>query len=163
MNVRQKKKKHSRDLELLWARIGYLIHLAQMIEYNLLNILAGHKYIESIDGLSIYDFDNYDLAAKKSNDVLATNKKKELGVLLRQAKNDSIFSGEFVTTLEKVVDRRNYCVHHFFKDQLKNNTLEINPLIHAKEIGETIALFFSVNEALLDIDIKYRKLAKQMC
>ena len=161
MNKRQSKKKLKRDLNGLWARLGFIIQLSQMIEYNLLNILAGDKYLEGIEELSLYDFDGYSKATKDSNDVLKDNKESTLGKLLNKAVKEGIFNDEFVKLLEDVVEKRNYYTHQFFKDQLGSNILETNPSYFYKNMSETISLFYEVNNTLLEIDKNYRRVAPQ--
>ena len=159
MNKRQSKKKLKRDLNSLWARVGFIMQLSQMIEYNLLNILAGNKYLDGIEELSIYDFNGYDKAAKDSNDVLKYNNESTLGKLLNKAVKEGIFTDNFIKVLEKVVEKRNYYTHQFFKDQLDKNVLESNPSHYFKDMSETISLSYEVNKALLEIDKDYRDAA----
>ena len=160
MNKRQKKKHYNRVLSDLWARIGFIIQLSQMIEYNLLNILAGHKYLYEIDGLSIFDYEGYYNATKNSNDILKNNKISTLRKLLIKVEKENIFTDEFIKLLDEAIIKRNYYVHQFFKEQLGKNILETNPSYYFKELSETITLLNYVNKELLKIDYEYRRVAK---
>ena len=161
MNKRQQQKKYIRDLRGLWERIGFIMHLSQMIEYNLLNILAGHKYIESIEGLSIYDFVNYNNAAKESNEALHKNNRKDLKKLLDRAIADNVFNKEMIDLLDTIKNKRNYYAHQFFKEDLFTKITETNPSYYFKKMKEDIGLFKTVNDLLVDIDKGYRLAATQ--
>lgn len=50
-----------------------------------------------------------------------------------------------------IIEKRNYVIHHLFKDDLTKKNLDTNPTVYYKELEETIALLTSVNDSLIEI------------
>ena len=131
--------------------IGNLVHLSQMIEYNLLSILAGAKFIDQIESFDIYGIEDFNNAARESNSVLHTDNEKTLGYLLDKATKEKIFTKDFADVLLEVKDKRNFYVHQIFKKDLLKNNFYKNPSVYLKELGQTIALMSDINNILVDI------------
>lgn len=70
----------------LWGKIGFIVNLSQMIEYNLTNILAMDEILREFnnrDSMTIIEFNEL---ANKSNHWGHFLETKPLGTIIRRAK-----------------------------------------------------------------------------
>lgn len=141
----------------LWGKVGLIINLSQMIEYNLTNILATDEILrefEDRDSMTIIEFNEL---AEKSNSWGHFLEIKPLGNIIKRAKEVKFFTDESVKTLETVLERRNEVAHHMFKKDLIEKHLENDPAHYFPYLEETIQLFYTVNESLSKIYLEQKK------
>jgi hypothetical protein len=144
-------KKIEKQLKFLWEKVGLVVNLSQMVEYNLANILAFDEILrefEERDSMFVYEYNEFAKQANKWYDKLS---KKSLGKSLNRAKEIKFFTEESEKTLLEAIEKRNYVIHHLFKDDLTKKSLDTNPTVYYQELEETIALLTSVNDCLIEI------------
>lgn len=160
MNKRTKKKSVKKQVQYVWQSIGYLLHLTSLIEYNLINIIAGEKY------LSLFDNDEIDLedilnAKLISNQTLHTlsSKKSMLGKLIYLIEEQGILDQYLIEDLKKVSDLRGYYAHQFFKDDLRKDNLSKNPSCYFHKLRTDIEFIYNIHCEILAIDKEYRRIS----
>lgn len=144
-------KKIKKQLNCLWVKVGVIVNLSQMVEYNLANILAFDEILrefEERDSMFVCEYNEFAKQANKWYDKLS---KKSLGKSLNRAKEIKFFTEESEKTLLEAIEKRNYVIHHLFKDDLTKKSLDTNPTVYYQELEETIALLTSVNDSLVEI------------
>ena len=150
-------KKVEKQLVHLWGKVGFIVNLSQMIEYNLANILSADEILrefEHRDSMTVLEFNDL---AKESNNWLVKLEKSTMGSVIKRAKEVRYFSDESINILEDVLKRRNYIAHKLFVDDLKDKHLETNPKHYYKYLEETIDLMHTINNTLLAINKKQRE------
>lgn len=152
MNTRKKEKRLSRQLEYIFAAIGYIFYLTSLIEYNLVQIISSEKY------LKVFDKDDFtiadiDLAKKESNDTLhkLTNEKIMLGELINLYEKHDIVDKDLIKDLRKVSDIRGYYAHQFYKEDLYKRKLEKTPLAYKKKINSDVSFIYYVHQIVFSI------------
>ena len=142
---------YHKKLRMLWGKVGFIVHLSQMVEYNLANILSAdellHKF-EERDSMCIIEYNEF---VEKSNKLYRTLSTKPLGVILKQAENVKFFEEDGLKLLQEACQKRNYVVHHLFRDDLKPKHIEADPEFYFKELETTIGLLHEINEVLTKI------------
>ena len=144
-------KKIKKQLNCLWLKVGVIVNLSQMVEYNFANILAFDEILrefEERDSMFVYEYNEFAKQANKWYDKLS---KKSLGKSLNRAKEIKFFTEESEKTLLEAIEKRNYVIHYLFKDDLTKKSLDTNPTVYYQELEETIALLTSVNDSLIEI------------
>ena len=144
-------KKIAQQLKCLWAKVGFIVNLSQMVEYNLANILAFDgilREFEKRDSMFACEYNEFAEQANKWYEILS---QKPLGKSLNRAKEIKFFTEESEKTLLEAIEKRNYVVHHLFKDDLTKKNLDTNPTVYYQELEETIELLASVNDSLIEI------------
>ena len=145
------KRADKRDLKLLWEKVGFIVNLSQMVEYNLANILAFDEILrefETTDSMFMFEYNEF---VERSNNWYEKLSKRTLGGNLIRAKEIKFFTEESEVLLSKAIEKRNYVMHNLFKDDLKNKYLETNPKHYFSELEETISLLNTINESLVEI------------
>ena len=138
-------------LNHLWGKVGVVVNLSQMIEYNLANILAFDEILrefEKVDSMFVFEYNEF---AKKANDWYAKLSKNTFGYGLKRAKEIHFFTKESELLLSQTVTKRNYVIHQLFKDDLISKHLETDPDYYYNELEETIELLYTVNNSLVGI------------
>ena len=72
----------NQNLQELWGKVGFIIHLSQMVEYNLANILSADELLrefEERDSMCIIEYNKF---AEKSNALYQTLSTKTFGAIL---------------------------------------------------------------------------------
>ena len=144
-------KKIKKVLKQLWGKVGLIVNLSQMVEYNLANILAFDEILrefEERDSMFACEYNEFAEQANKWYEILS---QKPLGKSLNRAKEIKFFTEESEKTLLEAIEKRNYVVHHLFKDDLTKKNLDTNPTVYYQELEETIELLASVNDSLIQI------------
>ena len=144
-------KKIKKQLNCLWEKVGVVVNLSQMVEYNLANILAFDEILrefEERDSMFVCEYNEFAEQANKWYEILS---QKPLGKSLNRAKEIKFFTEESEKTLLEAIEKRNYVVHHLFKDDLTKKNLDTNPTVYYQELEETIELLASVNDSLIEI------------
>lgn len=145
------KKNIEKQLKDVWTKVGVIVNLSQMVEYNLANILAFNEILcefEERDSMFVCEYNEFAEQANKWYNILS---QRPLGKSLKRAKEIKFFTEESEEILTQAIEKRNYVVHHLFKDDLTKKNLDTNPTVYYHELEETIALLVSVNDSLIEI------------
>ena len=135
----------------LWGKVGFIVHLSQMVEYNLANILSADELLKEFDTDNSMSIVDYNELAQMSNEMYHKLSGIPLGGILRQAKKVKFFNEEGIELLEKACKKRNYIVHNLFRDDLKSRHLETDPEFYFEELENTIEILHKINEVLTKI------------
>ena len=144
-------KKIEKQLVNLWGKVGLIVNLSQMVEYNLANILAFDEILrefETTDSMFVFEYNEF---VERANNWYKELSKRTFGGNFKRAKEIKFFTNESEELLSKAIGKRNYVIHSLFKDDLKNKYLETNPKYYFKELEETISLLNNINESLVEI------------
>ena len=71
-----------KKVELLWTKVGLVVQLSQMVEYNLANILGFDEILRKFDDEKPLSKEVYDKAVKKANSLYKTLSKRPFGKIL---------------------------------------------------------------------------------
>jgi len=115
-------KEIEKQLKCLWEKVGVVVNLSQMVEYNLANILAFDEILrefEDRDSMFVFEYNELSQRANKCYNELS---KQALGDILKEARKIKIFTKKSEKTLLHAIEKRNYVIHHLFKDDLTKNT-----------------------------------------
>ena len=96
----------NKDLLELWGKVGFIVHLSQMVEYNLANILSADELLREFnerDSMCIIEYNEF---AEKSNELYHTLSAKPLGVILKQAENVKFFNEDELKLLQEACKKR---------------------------------------------------------
>ena len=147
----------------IWENVGLIIHLSQMIEYNIANIIAGYTFLSNFEIDNSKTIEDYFERSFLSNIKLYDlNDKKTMGYLLGAAKKANVFDSNFEKQLDSIKQTRDYYAHTFFKEALFSNKIEMEPDSLIASLNKTIEEFSIVNEKLLIIDSKQRRQATEI-
>lgn len=144
-------KKIKKELLKLWEKVGLIVNLSQMVEYNLANILAFDEILrefETTDSMFVFEYNEF---VERANNWYKELSKRTFGGSVKRAKEIKFFTKESEELLSKAIEKRNYVIHSLFKDDLKNKYLETNPKYYFNELEETISLLNTINESLVEI------------
>ena len=147
----------NQNLQELWGKVGLIVHLSQMVEYNLANILSADELLrefEERDSMCIIEYNKF---AKKSNALYQTLSTKTFGAILNRAEKIKFFTEDGLKLLREACSKRNYVVHHLFRDDLNSKHLESDPQFYFEELETTIGLLHEINEVLLNIFEQQKK------
>ena len=143
--------KIEQELLKLWEKVGLIVNLSQMVEYNLANILAFDEILrefEITDSMFVFEYNEF---VERANNWYKKLSKTTFGANFKRAKEIKFFTKESEELLSKAIKKRNYVIHSLFKDDLKNKYLETNPKYYFNELEETIFLLKSINDSLVEI------------
>ncbi|MBR6751217.1 MAG: hypothetical protein IKM01_03100 [Clostridia bacterium] len=141
----------NQNLQELWGKVGFIVHLSQMVEYNLANILSADELIRGFDTDNSMRIVDYNELVQKSNEMYHKLSGIPLGGVLKQAKKVNFFNEDGLELLEKACKKRNYVVHNLFRDDLKPRHLETDPEFYFEELENTIEILHEINEVLTKI------------
>lgn len=142
---------YHRKLKALWGKVGFIVHLSQMVEYNLANILSADELLREFEEPHFAPLIEYNKLAQKSNELYHKLSCIPLGGILKQAKKVKFFNEDGIELLEKACQKRNYVVHHLFRDDLEPKHLENDPQFYFDELENTIETLHEINEVLTKI------------
>ena len=57
----------NQNLQELWGKVGFIVHLSQMVEYNLANILSADELLRGFDTDNSMRIVDYNELVQKSN------------------------------------------------------------------------------------------------
>ena len=144
-------KAYKQHLEELWGKVGFIVNLSQMIEYNLANILAFNEILREFDKAdSMYLFE-YNSFVSRANNLYDELSKHTFGYGLKRAKEINFFTDDSLKRLHTICEERNFVVHHLFKDDLKPKYIETNPTFYFERLENLIENMSSANEDLTGI------------
>ena len=141
----------NQDLQEVWGKVGFIVHLSQMVEYNLANILSADELLRGFDTDNSMRIVDYNELVQKSNEMYHKLSGIPLGGVLKQAKKVNFFNEDGLELLEKACKKRNYVVHNLFRDDLKPRHLETDPEFYFEELENTIEILHEINEVLTKI------------
>ena len=144
-------KKTEKELLSLWGKVGFIVNLSQMVEYNLANILSADELLRGFDTDNSMRIVDYNELVQKSNEMYHKLSGIPLGGVLKQAKKVNFFNEDGLELLEKACKKRNYVVHNLFRDDLKPRHLETDPEFYFEELENTIEILHEINEVLTKI------------
>ena len=141
----------NQNLQELWGKVGFIVHLSQMVEYNLANILSADELLRGFDTDNSMRIVDYNELVQKSNEMYHKLSGIPLGGVLKQAKKVNFFNEDGLELLEKACKKRNHVVHNLFRDDLKPRHLETDPEFYFEELENTIEILHEINEVLTKI------------
>ena len=141
----------NQNLQELWGKVGFIVHLSQMVEYNLANILSADELLRGFDTDNSMRIVDYNELVQKSNEMHHKLSGIPLGGVLKQAKRVNFFNEDGLELLEKACKKRNYVVHNLFRDDLKPRHLETDTEFYFEELENTIEILHEINEVLIKI------------
>ena len=141
----------NQNLQELWGKVGFIVHLSQMVEYNLANILSADELLREFEEKNSTRIIDFVALAQKSNEMYHKLSSTPLGSILKQAKKVKFFNEDGIELLEKACKKRNYVVHNLFRDDLKPRHLETDPEFYFEELENTIEILHEINEVLTKI------------
>ena len=147
----------NQNLQELWGKVGFIIHLSQMVEYNLANILSADELLREFEERDVMCIIEYNEFAEKSNALYQTLSTKTFGAILNRAEKIKFFTEDGLKLLREACSKRNYVVHHLFRDELDSKHLESDPQFYFEELETTIGLLHEINEVLLNIFEQQKK------
>lgn len=160
MKNRKAEKRLSRQIEKIFASIGYIFYLTSLIEYNLVQIISSEKYLKVFDKDDI-SLDDINAAKEESNETLhkLTDDNIMLGRLIDLLEKYDIVKEDLINDLRKVSHVRGYYAHKFYKDDLYKRYLEKTPLAYKKMVESDIDFIFTIHLEIFDIAEENRALA----
>ena len=135
----------------LLGEVGLVVHLSQMIEYNIANILAFDDVLRKFDEpglMMMYEFNDITREAEHWYEIL---EKKPLGFGLREARERGFFTDESQKRLGEMCAERNYVVHRMFKDDLLTQNTSKNPTFYYERIENLLEEMKVINDGLTEI------------
>ena len=141
----------NQNLQELWGKVGFIVHLSQMVEYNLANILSADELLREFEEEKSTRIIDFVALAQKSNEMYHKLSSTPLGSILKQAKKVKFFNEDGIELLEKACKKRNYVIHHLFREDLKQKHLETDPEFYFEELETTIEFLYGINEVLTKI------------
>ena len=81
----------NQNLQELWGKVGFIVHLSQMVEYNLANILSADELLRGIDTDNSMRIVDYNELVQKSNEMYHKLSGIPLGGVLKQVKKSKFF------------------------------------------------------------------------
>lgn len=139
----------------LYGKVGLVVGLSQMIEYNLANVVSLSKVLSLFNNDKSVSLLEYNDVAKESNELYEKMIKNPLGYTISEAKKVPSFSKKFIDELEKVLNGRNWIVHHLFADDIFDHKLEKEIDSVIAKIDQLTGLMNEVNEDLCNV-LKYQ-------
>ncbi|XMB67747.1 hypothetical protein RI065_04330 [Mycoplasmatota bacterium zrk1] len=103
-------------MERLLSKFGDMIKTVQYIEHNLTEIIRLHHVLRLFDEKDIVPGDEYEEAEKAARELSEKFYNRSLGQVVNLIKEYHILSNSELEDLGTILDKRNYFVHHYFKD-----------------------------------------------
>lgn len=79
-------KKIEKELLSLWGKVGFIVNLSQMVEYNFANILAFDEILrefETTDSMFVFEYNEF---VERANDWYKSLSKKTFGANVKRAR-----------------------------------------------------------------------------
>lgn len=146
-----------KKMEHLWGKVGYIVQLSQMIEYNLANILALDELLREFkeaDSMYLFEYNEY---VERANKWYKKLEKNTFGFGLKRAKDVEFFNSEVQGRLEYICEERNFVVHRMFKEDLFFKHLESDPGFYYDRLEKLIEEMYQINENLNQIVTKQKE------
>jgi hypothetical protein len=142
------------ETKLLYGRVGMIVALSQMIEYNLAEVQAYHKALNNLSGAELQS-DRQKQILIEADKIYHTNLAKTLGQNIQGIKDSHIFKDapELIDVLDEVLKERNYVIHQLFKDDVRKQCIQNNLQQVLDRLGDDVDRLNNLNEKLLEIII----------
>lgn len=133
------------------GKVGLIVHLSQLIEYNVSNILAFDDLLDKFnDNDEMYSFE-YEQFKKQAEKLYKTLSSKPMGACLAKAKDVRFFTEDSDDRLRLMCDERNWAVHQLFKEDLEFRHLETDPIFYFDKLENIIDDMNAINQDLIKI------------
>lgn len=140
--------KKKEQLFEIWGKVGFIVHLSQMIEYTLANVLAFNDILREFDDKGSINVFEYNVFVERANCLYKTLEKKPLGFGIKKAKDIGYFEIKSQKWLEDVCAERNYVVHRLFKEDLFSKHLESDPSFYYERLEKVMEDMNIINNDL---------------
>lgn len=132
-------------------KVGLIINLSQMIEYNVANILAFDDLLSSFnDRNDMYSFE-YEQFKEQAEDLYEELSSQTMGGCLQKAKNVRFFTKKSYKRLQFICNERNWATHKLFKEDLELKHLETDPMFYYDRLENIINEMYDINQDLVKI------------
>lgn len=133
------------------GKVGLIVHLSQLIEYNVANILAFDDLLDKFnDNDEMYSFE-YEQFKQQAENLYKTLSSKPMGACLAKAKDVRVFTKDSDDRLRSMCDERNWAVHKLFKEDLELRHLETDPIFYFDRLENIIDDMSAINQDLIEI------------
>ena len=139
------------ETDLLYGRVGMIVALSQMIEYNLAEVQAYQKVLSLFDKDGQVKREIFEKVSKEAEVLWEKSLNETLGQNIAQIKGAGIFKNnpKQIDELEAVLKERNYLVHQFFKEDVAKRSIEKDITSVLKRLLDDIERMNCLNEALI--------------
>jgi len=139
------------ETDLLYGRVGMIVALSQMIEYNLAEVQAYQKVLSLFDKDGQVKREIFEKVSKEAEVLWEKSLNETLGQNIAQIKGAGIFKNnpKQIDELEAVLKERNYLVHQFFKEDVAKRSIEKNITSVLKRLLDDVERMNRLNEALI--------------
>ena len=121
------------------------------------HILSADELLREFEERDVMCIIEYNKFVEKSNALYQTLSTKTFGAILNRAEKIKFFTEDGLKLLREACSKRNYVVHHLFRDDLDSKHLESDPQFYFEELETTIGLLDEINEVLLNIFEQQKK------
>lgn len=133
------------------GKVGLIVHLSQLIEYNVANILAFDDLLDKFnDNDEMYSFE-YEQFKQQAENLYKTLSIQPMGACLAKAKDVRFFTKDSYDRLRSMCDERNWAVHRLFKEDLELRHLETDPIFYFDRLENIIDDMNAINQDLIKI------------
>lgn len=142
---------NQKETNLLFARVGLVVALSQMIEYNLAEIQAYRKALEPFDEATTIKKKKFGQIVAEVNRQYEKSLHKSLGQNIAQVKQDGIFKDDpsQLTELQGILEERNYVAHQLFKEDVNTKEIEKNAKPTLGRLLNDVERLNKMNNALI--------------
>ena len=134
----------SENIREVYARFGLAIYCAQVLEHGLVNAMVVLDLIPSRRHLA----QSSDEWAAKVDDFMGRHFMDTMGLMIRSLQSVTPVSEELKELLQQALRRRNWLVHHFFREHAAHFMAATGRAQMLSEIDECRALFELADRSL---------------
>ena len=140
------------EANLLYGRVGMIVALSQMVEYNLAEIQAYCKALSNLNEGQVQP-DRQKQILMEADDIYHANLAKTLGQNIQGIKDSCIFEDDpkFIDSLGGVLKERNYVVHQLFKDDVQKQYIQNNLQRVLDRLSNAVGRLNNLNKKLIEI------------
>lgn len=139
------------QLQYLWGKVGLIVHLSQMIEYTLSNILAFDEILREYDVVDSMCYCEHNDLAKKANQWYEKLKSMTMGNIIAHARRIKFFTEESEQLLAQINSERYFIIHNLLKEDLFLQHIDTNPAFYFPRLEALIDKMYNANAQLNDI------------
>ena len=133
------------------GKVGLIVHLSQLIEYNVANILAFDDLLSKFNNKNdMYSFE-YEQFKKQAEDLYEELSFQTMGGCLQKAKDVRFFTKKSYKRLQAICNERNWAAHQLFKEDLELKHLETDPIFYYNRLEYIIGEMTAINDDLVEI------------
>jgi len=134
----------------IWTRVGFIMHLCHLIEFNLAKIYNNRNFLKALQKTKHINMkklaDMQVIYEEKFGNLIKNNL---MGDLINKNNQAHSFKSKMKEDLNKVKQLRDYMAHDYFKTRLYTKELETNPGILIPFLYELTSFLHSVHKRLL--------------